>query len=286
MSSLQNTLQKIATLQPAERSKALAELGRLEYDKCANDIVYWLSPELHSNIPYVYTHDPHPMYECSICKGSGKLHVCSNYKMKDHLNAYHSIVVQDTASAIGYFTHLPHKRPLYMKPYMKPIIETWLAYPYVAIEKSRDMMATWLVVMMYTWDTIFHAGRQNIFQSEDASKTLELVTRSNFIYSHQPKFLRSVVTARFSKGESKSGILRFDPIDSEILGFPQGGDQIRQYHPSGLFADEAAFQIKAADAFAAIKPSIQNGGRYTALSTPNPSYFMAICRDTSDTTEG
>ena len=43
-------------------------------------------------------------------------------------------------------------------------------------------MATWLVVALYTWDTIFHPGRQNFFQSETAPKTLELVRRAWHIY--------------------------------------------------------------------------------------------------------
>jgi hypothetical protein len=76
--------------------------------------------------------------------------------------------------------------------------------------------------------------------------------------------------------------MRLEELNSEILGFAQGGDQIRQYHPTGLFADEAAFQTAAEDSFGAAKPALQNGGRYTAVSSANPSYFMLLCKDRSD----
>jgi hypothetical protein len=69
---------------------------------------------------------------------------------------------------------------------------------------------------------------------------------------------------------------------SEILGFPQGPDQIRQFHPTVIFQDEAAFQPLAGEAFAAIKPAIQMGGKFVAISSANRSYFELICKDKTD----
>jgi hypothetical protein len=152
----------------------------------------------------------------------------------------------------------------------------------VFIQKSRDMKATWLTVAMYTWDALFHEGRQHIFQSEDARKTSDLVKRAWIIYKHQPKFIRQIHLAHPSMGIAKAGVLRIDTLNSEIMGFPQGADQIRQYHPSGVFLDEAAYLVEAGPTFTAVKPAIESGGKFTAVSSANPSWFWKACIDELD----
>jgi hypothetical protein len=190
--------------------------------------------------------------------------------------------VTDKAELDKHFYILPTVRPFTLKPYMPPIIEAWLETNLFAIEKSRDMMATWLMVALATWDCFFHEGKQHIFQSEDAFKTLELVKRADFIINHQPSWLRDINPGKVVAGGNRSGILTLPAMNSEILGFPQGPDQIRQFHPSGVFQDEAAFQDQAAAAFQAIKPAIQEGGKFYAISSANPGWFESICNDTSD----
>jgi hypothetical protein len=84
------------------------------------------------------------------------------------------------------------------------------------------------------------------------------------------------------RGAAKAGVISFPSIDSKILGFAQGGDQIRMYHPSGLFQDESAYQVDAESGFIAVKPALQGGGRFTAVSSANPSYFQLLCEDRTD----
>jgi hypothetical protein len=223
------------------------------------------------------------MYECTLCTDGASHHF---NKRHTHLELAHKIKTSTELEVKGFFRELSTTRPFFLIEYAPPIIETWLREPLICIEKSRDMMATWLTVIMYTWDTLFHQGRQNIFQSEDAFKTDELVQRAKFIYEKQPKFLKEVFKFNYSRGQSKSGVFRCEELSSEILGFPQGADQIRQFHPTGLFSDEAAFQSAAGDTFSAVKPAIQNGGRYTAVSSANPSFFQHLCRDSVHMLQG
>lgn len=273
----EQTLTALAKLPPKDRNKAYEELGRQEWERCADDCLYWLDSKRHF-IPYVHTRDPKPLYTCNLC-ADGQGHFFNNRHL--HLEARHSIETNDIPDAeiSARFTELPRERAFTVFPYIEPIAKYWLREKIMFIEKSRDMMATWLVVALYTWDTIFHKNRENIFQSDDSSKTLELVERSFFIWDHQPKFLKSVHPAAMTAGQTRAGILRVPSLGSTILGFPQGPDQIRQYHPSGIFVDEAAFQVEAEAAFMAVKPAIQAGGRYTAVSSANPGFFMACCRD-------
>lgn len=269
------TLAYLATLAPKTRTKLYEEIGRQEWDKCASDVMYWLDPTRHV-IPYVHTQDPKPLYGCKLC-GDDLTYFFD--RRIPHLVLRHKIVEDDIQNIEDYFLDLPTTRVFTLFPYIEPIVKAWLKEKIVFIEKSRDMMVTWLIVTLYTWDVLYHRNRENIFQSDDSTKTLDLVKRAYFIWDNQPSFLKNVHSAKFSAGQTRSGILQVQDLNSTILGFPQGAEQIRQFHPSGIFTDEAAFQVKAEEAFTSVKPAIQAGGRYSAVSSANPGWFYKCCRD-------
>jgi len=271
----QDMIGRIARLDKPNQKLALAKVGKEEFDRCAEDITYWIDASRHP-MPYVYTKDPKPMHTCNHCSDG----VAWNFDHRTpHLLSRHQIDCRNDQDLRKHFTELDTIRPWPMLPYMPEIINTWQTEKLIALEKSRDMMATWLVVLMYTWDTLFHKGRQNIFQSENATKTRDLVDRAYIIYNNQPKWLKSVHKATVAEGGNRAGVLKVPSLQSEIIGFPAGADKIRQYHPSGVFSDEAAFNPNASESFAAIKPAISGGGRYTAISSANPGWFQQICRD-------
>ncbi len=273
-------LANLAKLPTKRRKAALRSLGRLEWERCAADVFYWIDERRHPTLgPYVYTLDQHPLHLCRLCNDQ-TTHFFN--KRSDHLKLFHNVVTDDEDTLRGYFIELPTTRafPYHLiDEYLRPIIQYWQREQFLFVEKSRDMFATWLMVTLYAWDTLFHAGRQNIFQSDDSMKTKELVERAWFIYNQQPKLLRDVAKVEYAAGPARSGHLRVPSINSEIIGFPQGPDQIRSLHPSGFFQDEAAFQVEAGDAFTAIKPAIQQGGRFTAISSSNPGWFFLVCND-------
>lgn len=278
-------LGRVSRLPSHQRQKTMDALARVEFQRCADDPLYWMKADLHcpttgwpGGLPYVYTKDPHKIYTCLQCSVD-----VNEEKRTDHLEFVHREDRLNLHRLRESFSILPAIRPFPMFEYMEPIIRAWIGSQYFAIEKSRDMSATWLMIALHTWDAMFHGGRQHILQSEDAFKTLELVQRSYVIYENTPLFLRRVIgPASYSKGTTKSGELYFPTQQSEILGLPQGPDQIRQFHPSGVFADEAAFQQEAGSTFAAIKPAIMNGGRYSAISSANRSWFENLCADRTD----
>ena len=270
----------IGKLPKRVRESALREFGKREWERCAEDLFYWVDVTRHPAMPYVYTHDPHVYFLCSICNDGNTYQADQR---KTHMKIIHNIEAKNSVELSRLYTELPTIRPFPLHDYMRPIIEAWLNSQYFLMQKSRDMIATWTTVMCYTWDTLFHEGRQNIFQSEDSSKTFDLVKRAWLIYKHQPGFLKKVHKAQGGAGIAKAGVLKIDSINSEIMGFPQGADQIRQYHPSGIFLDECAYLVDAGPTFAAIKPAIEHGGRFTAVSSANPSWFWKACSDELDT---
>lgn len=279
---------KLSKLSPKAQREVFKEVGQREFLRCADDPVYWFDVSKHpktrqhpGGIPYVYTKDPHLYFECKECL----IEVLPN-KRGTHLAETHGKHLTRLREIEDCYQELPAIRPFpdfLLKAYMIPLIEEWVKAQYFVIEKSRDMMATWLIVALHTWDVLFHKGRQHLFQSQNAPKSLELVQRAYFIARQQPKFLRDVVgPVVFGKGDHRSGEMFILKQEGEILGFAQGPDQIRQFHPSGIFQDEAAFQIEAEAAYAAIKPAILMGGKFTAISSANRSWFEKIARDISE----
>lgn len=267
----------ISKLKLSEQRKILRKIGEQEFSKCADDLLYWLDEKRHV-VPYVYTEDQKPIYQCNLCEKAGIESFSYFHKLDTHLRVGHGVELDDDKSRRAYFTALPMVRPFPMKPYIEPIAKYWLQEQFIFLPKSRDMVATWQIVAYYTWDTIFHNNRQNFFQSENAPKANYLVKRAHSIWKNQPSFLRNVHKALYTVN-NKSGRLYLPTLDSEIIGLAQGPDQIRMHHPSGVFMDEAAFQEKAGDTFSAIKPAIQNGGRFTAISSTAPGWFAQICED-------
>lgn len=281
----QDLLTRVSRLPKEQRLRVSRALGEAEFERCANDPCYWLDSTRHIQTarwplgqPYAFTKDPHKIYTCNSCG----VEVMED-RRATHLELMHAQATPTLHQLRQSFLLLPAIRPFPMFEYIPPIIEAWLGAQYFAMEKSRDMSATWLMIALHTWDAMFHNGRQEILQSEDAFKTLELVQRAYLIYEETPWILKEAIgPASFSKGTTKSGELYFHKQKSEILGLPQGADQIRQFHPSAIFADEAAFQQEAGATFAAIKPAIMMGGRYSAISSANRSWFELVCRDKTD----
>jgi len=109
--------------------------------------------------------------------------------------------------------------------------------PYLAIDKSRQMRLTWLLMAYALFMAQFGDRNEIICQTkkEDVADT-ELVKRAYFMGCNQPVWLRP----KFGKTGSSYCSLRF-PNHSLIRGIPKGGDQIRSYNPTTTIIDEAGF---------------------------------------------
>lgn len=161
--------------------------------------------------------------------------------------------------------------------YQKLYMRLWQKFPKIAVPKSRRMMMSWTNIIMYVWDTMFNIGRQQAFVSKKETDSHELIERAKFIvehldYDYIPKDLLPRHTCKF-------GELAFPEIESRILGFPSGADQLRQFTFSGMLFDEMAFWDNGEDAYASSVPTIEGGGRMTLISSPAPGFFKNIVFD-------
>ena len=159
------------------------------------------------------------------------------------------------------------------RPDLYELAEKWNEVQILLIEKSRQLMATWLFVSLYLHRTCFHRGRLCFFQSKKQDDARKLLDRAWFIYRRLPPFLKTA-------HQKLADELKFPSLDSWIWAIPEGGDHIRSYTASGLLTDEAAFQPEFESAYTAALASIGSEGKMTIPSTPNgPNFFYRLSKD-------
>jgi hypothetical protein len=160
------------------------------------------------------------------------------------------------------------------KPYIWDVIDTITHEQLVAIEKSRQLMITWVACLYWLWMAKFQKNRLLFVQSKKEEDAANLVfntewpnARISFMEFNLPEELRSDVASSYGK-------LLFRDTGSRIWGIPEGGDQIRSYTASGIFSDEAAYQPEFEAAWKAANPSIKGGGKMLIVSSARNGAYM------------
>jgi hypothetical protein len=160
------------------------------------------------------------------------------------------------------------------KPYVWEVLDTIQREQIIAVEKSRQLMVTWLVCLYILWECKFRQNRLWFVQSKKENDAANLVfnsdwntARISFMECHLPEVLRSDCTTSYSS-------LQFRDTGSRAWGIPEGADQIRSYTASGIFSDEAAFQPEFENAFKASNASIKGGGKLIVVSSARSGAFM------------
>lgn len=148
----------------------------------------------------------------------------------------------------------------------------------LCVEKSRQMLVTWIVCAYLLWRAKYNAHQLIMVQSkreEDAANLVfskePSVARISYMESNLPKHLR---TASFPFAGSYCKL--YFPNGSQIWGIPEGGDIIRSNTPSVLFSDESAFQPQFGSAYTAALPAIKGGGQGIFVSTAEPGEYEEL----------
>ena len=184
--------------------------------------------------------------------------------------------VSECVSTLDQITGTVRRMP--KKAHLEYLTRLWLQEPLLLVPKSRRMIVTWLFCALYYWlaryrphaKIAFLARKEGRNESEGSA---ELVWRARFIHEHLPPLLGSVpVEYHFCR-------LAFLDNGSEILGIPDGADQLRQMTLTGVLADELGFWDHAYETYVSLRPTIEGGGRFTGVSSANPGFFKALVND-------
>lgn len=161
--------------------------------------------------------------------------------------------------------------------YLQVFTKIWLVEKRIAVPKSRRMFMSWCCISLHLWDALFHQGRNIAVVSKKEDDADEIIQRAEFILNNLreedwPTELRPKWTKTFNK-------IVFPQLDSQIQGFPQGADQLRQFTFSRIMADEMAFWDKASEMYASTVPTLDGGGAITAISSAAPGFFKQLVYD-------
>jgi len=167
-------------------------------------------------------------------------------------------------------------RPFPDLPYFRPLVELFQKEPIFFIEKSRNMMLSWLCVGLFTHAAMTTEGIEVLFQSQKEEKAFELVGYAKILYQQSDEAIRKAYPLA-KKVQAEGELLLAN--GSRIFGIPGGADQIRSYHPWGLFMDEAAFMPEAGDSYNNAVPVCK---KIVVLSSAGPGWFADVVTDCVD----
>lgn len=172
----------------------------------------------------------------------------------------------------------PHGRR--HKPYFAPLTRRWQREELIVDEKSRQMLITWLYVLLFGHLALTTGGAKIGFQSTNETKAGKLIERFALSYRLLPKELQRFgpmsdspkARARHTEGRVVFTHDAATGLTSEMFAMPCGGNQTRMHTFTGLLMDEAAFWEPDEDfeeSWAAAIPTAKGGGKIVAVSSVN-----------------
>lgn len=178
----------------------------------------------------------------------------------------------------------PHK-PFPRNKYLIRCLQDMLAGEVgdiLIIEKSRQLMLTWLLCAYAVWVAKFRTHARVMIQSKRAEDAWNLVYRTGWYFARCAFLERSLPIWLRSEGlRGKQGELLYLE-GSVIWGIPQGADMFRSYKATLVISDEAAFQPEFEGGYRAALPMIKgnpnvegSGGQLIIVSTAQADSYMA-----------
>lgn len=161
--------------------------------------------------------------------------------------------------------------------YLELLTRIWMRERLLLVPKSRRMMLSWFGQAIFMHDAAYNVGRDIGFVSKKEDDADEAISRVEFMLKNleMPKDL-------IPKYKRTYCLIEFTEMNSRIIGFPSGSDQLRSYGLSGILADEMAFWDMAPELYAASMPTIEGGGRFFGISSPAVGFFYKMVFDAID----
>ena len=161
------------------------------------------------------------------------------------------------------------------KAYLRELTEIWQRERLLRVEKSRQLMISWLMAALHLHAALVNRGERIAWQSKNfADADSMLRDRLWHIFLHIPN------TFQKPKARYLSGLIEVyhdteaQLPTSQIMAIAQGADQLRQYTFSRILSDEFSFQESQRESYAAMRPTIDGGGRLTIVSSANAENFF------------
>lgn len=169
------------------------------------------------------------------------------------------------------------RKPFPRKPHLLYVLNKIMSLSQgeiFAMTKSRQIMISWLLAAVASFEARAYAHSRTMIQAKKAEDTWHFVYWQSFVHSRigfieaaQPPWMR-MNGLRGTRGHL------WYPSGAIISAMPQGADAARSYSASLYVFDEAAFQVDFGETFRAVVPMAKgdpnipdSGGRIVLTSS-------------------
>jgi len=169
-------------------------------------------------------------------------------------------------------------RPLPVaEEYIQIFVSLMLRDRVLLVNKSRRMMATWIMMAFALWKLLFFADTKTYVVSRKADEADDLLTeRIWFMYEHIPEDFKKILPKMNHRKDKKYNQITCPEMNSFIKGIASGSDQIRGKTASLVLWDEASSTDYILKMWGSLSFTIKGGGQVVICSTPRLNEFMTL----------
>ncbi|KKN63749.1 hypothetical protein LCGC14_0498530 [marine sediment metagenome] len=135
------------------------------------------------------------------------------------------------------------------------------AHRLLQVLKARQVGITWFLSGYATHYAMFNEGANVLLLSKGEDEAKEMLARCALIYRELPEWLKQ------SLGPGGASVMTFPAMDSKIRALPATETAGRTETASLVICDEWDFHPYAELNYAAVKPTIDAGGKFIGVST-------------------
>lgn len=183
----------------------------------------------------------------------------------------HYLLTEDPQDLTNPYKPFPERN----YPYLKACLDEISTEPLLAIEKSRQVMVSWLMCAYVLWLILFHSGVNVYVQSKKQEDADLLLDRIALMYRSLPRWLAARHPVKITDHKIRTRGTR-----SEARAIPQGADVVRGKTPTLWWNDETAAQSDCPAAWKAARQALAAGkGRAVFTSSAAQGWFHMLISD-------
>lgn len=151
-------------------------------------------------------------------------------------------------------------------PRQRETLRAFHRHSAVIVLKARQLGLTWLAAAYALWTILFRPGASVLLFSRRDAEAIALLDRLREMNARLPGWLRAEPMTD-NKHE-----LAFDNLDARVRAFPTTRHSARSYTATLAIVDEADFIPWLRELMAAVRPTVDAGGRLILLSTADKDH--------------
>lgn len=154
--------------------------------------------------------------------------------------------------------------PFVLRDAQEQTVQAWLDNRYSVVLKARQIGFSTLVSIFCFWLTYFYPDRSIIMLSRTEREAAKLLSHAKYLYRALPEWFR-LLGPFVNFTQTKCELTNNSALES----MPSANDPARGSTAFTIVVDEIAFLPNSDEAWAAIEPVVDVGGRCIMLSTAN-----------------